>query len=360
MIKIPRAAIAKFEANYPEIFETGNLAEGKWNKALARFAAQYTGVKHAVPFSSNGSGTLAVLMLLKRHRGYKRVFIQSNTMYGVKTTSVSSGLDLIGTVPCTVTHLMPTAPQLKEFLRTVSNPSDCVFLMTHIGGVVNPDSVEIAQICKDNGVALVEDCAHSLGATLDGRHTGSFGVAGVYSLYATKAITAGEGGIAVTNDDDLARLLEKFQIYDRFDQVEEIGVNFRISELHALFSFSICELSEQIISNKAAIAKRYVAACLEAGIEFVDPFGNGQRGNHYKFSIIAKENAAEEFSEIKNRTSPVYDYTLGPDPDSLHTRHVCLPIWYGLEESVIAATVSQVVQAGHRRPGSARQAVGAT
>ena len=61
------------------------------------------------------------------------------------------------------------------------------------------------------------------------------GIAGVYSLYATKAISAGEGGIAITNDSDLAKMLSRFNIYDRFDQKQEIGINFRISEVQALF-----------------------------------------------------------------------------------------------------------------------------
>lgn len=342
MIKLPQPAISKFEKNYSEIFQTGNLAEGKWNLELAEFFKNYTRARYAMPFSSNGSGLLAILMLLKEHRGYKKIFIQSNTMYGVKTIASSSGLEFVGSVPCSVPQLMPSALQVSTFLDTLSNTQECVFLMTHIGGIVNPEINEISLICNERGVALVEDCAHSLGATLNGKHTGLFGVAGVYSLYATKAIAAGEGGIAVTNDPSLGKLIEKFQIYDRFDQKERIGVNFRISELQALFSLCICELSESIINNKALIADRYIAACKKVGIEYVDPYQNGQRGNHYKFSIIAKADISE-FTSIKNRTSPVYDYTLGTDPYSVHSKHICLPIWYELEENIIQETVEQIL-----------------
>ena len=342
MIKIPNAAILKFEKNYPEIFSTGNLAESKWNKELSFFFKNYTSSKYAMPFSSNGSGLLSILMLLKKHRGYKRIFIQSNTMYGVKTIASTSGLELFGYVPCSLPTLMPTADQVSKFIDNISNPKECVFMITHIGGIVNPEIVEIAEICKTKGIALVEDCAHSLGATLNGKHTGLFGVAGVYSLYATKAIAAGEGGIAVSDDEELGKLLDKFQIYDRFDQVEEIGVNFRISELQSLFSLSICELSEEIINNKARIADRYIESCQKVGIQYVDPYSNGQRGNHYKFSIIAKNNANIEFEAIKNRTSPVYDYALGDDPYLVHEKHICLPIWYDLEENIVQETIDQI------------------
>jgi perosamine synthetase len=343
MIKVPKKAIQKFEDNYPQIFETGNLAEGKWNIELASFFKSYTAAHYAMPFSSNGSGILAILMLLKHHRGYKNVIIQSNTMYGVKTIAKSSGLNLIGAVPCSLPSLMPTSQQVKDFVDQLQNISETVFLLTHVGGIVNPDILEIATICNERGIALVEDCAHSLGATLHGNHTGLFGVAGVYSLYATKAVAAGEGGIAVSNDPELGKLIDKFQIYDRFDQKEDIGVNFRISELQALFSLSVCELSEEIIANKARIADRYITACNQSGINYVNPYSNGQRANHYKFSIIAENDASKEFQSIVNRTSPVYDYCLGDDPQNIHNRHICLPIWFELEESVINSTIDQIL-----------------
>ena len=345
MIKLPATAIKKFEANYRDIFSTGNLAEGKWNIALSNFFKSYTGSPAAIPFSSNGSGLLAILVLLKRYRGFERVFIQSNTMYGVKTIAITSGLDYVGAVPCSIPSLMPTASQVRAFVATLDNPAKTVFLMSHIGGIANPDSLEIAAICKSSGVALVEDCAHSVGATLDGLHTGLFGVAGVYSLYATKAIAAGEGGIAVTRDAALGEQLSRFVIYDRFDQQQDVGVNFRVSELQALFALCMCELTEDIVANKQAIADRYMAACVSAGIQFVDPNGNGQRGNHYKFTLISDNCVDEEFSMIKNRTSPIYNYSLGEDPMRIVSRHICLPIWYQLEEHIVEETISQLLLA---------------
>ncbi|MGE5466092.1 MAG: DegT/DnrJ/EryC1/StrS family aminotransferase [Ignavibacteria bacterium] len=342
MIKIPQAAVDKFSRNFPEIFASGSLAEGKWNAALSAHFKAYAGAACAVPFSSNGSGLLAILAVLKRYRGFENVFIQSNTMYGVKTIAITSGLRYLGAVPCAMPSLMPTLAQVKEFIASIEKPERSVFLTSHIGGIVNPDIEAIAEACRAAGVALVEDCAHSLGATLNGKHTGLFGLAGVYSLYATKAIAAGEGGIAVTDDADLGDKLARFVIYDRFDQKQDIGVNFRISELQALFSLAMSELSEEIIANKAAIADRYIEACRAAGIAYVDPYAGGQRGNHYKFTLLADRNAATEFAAIRNRTSPVYDYALGADPQDIAKRHICLPIWYGLEESVIGETIAQV------------------
>ena len=65
------------------------------------------------------------------------IFHQSNTMYGVKTIAVSSGLDLCGFVDCELVYLMPTYEQVKSFIDSLEAPVDCVFLITHIGSWVN-------------------------------------------------------------------------------------------------------------------------------------------------------------------------------------------------------------------------------
>ena len=203
MIKLPSESIKLFEDNYKQIFSSGELAEGKWNDAVANWACKYTGAVNALAVNSNGTGLFALLRILKQYRSKKKIFLQSNTMYGVRTIAISSGLELCGYVDCSLDYLMPTYNQVKDYVDRFDKPEEYVFLLTHIGGWVNPDIERIAALCKERGISLIEDCAHSLGSLLKGKHTGLFGDAGVYSLYATKAIPVGEGGIVVTNDDDL-------------------------------------------------------------------------------------------------------------------------------------------------------------
>ena len=217
MIKLPENSIEFFKEHQNEIFNTGNLAEGKWNNSVAEWTCEFTNANEAIAVNSNGAGLFILLRILKQYYGKKRIFIQSNTMYGVRTISISSGLELCGYVDCTLEYLMPEYDNVVEFVSLLDKPEECVFLITHIGGWVNPDIISIAELCKEKGISLIEDCAHSLGSLLDGKHTGLFGDAGVYSLYATKTIPVGEGGIVVTNDKDLAEMANKFVIYDRFE-----------------------------------------------------------------------------------------------------------------------------------------------
>ena len=141
-----------------------------------------------------------------------------------------------------------------------------LILLSHIGGIINPDIEKIVALCKDENIILLEDCAHSFGATLYDKHSGLFGDAGVYSFYATKAIPAGEGGVVVTNNIELGELVSKFSIYDRFEQDLTIGNNIRISELQALFSYSVVKEWNNIMLNKSEIAQNYIEICIKNNI----------------------------------------------------------------------------------------------
>ncbi len=343
MIKLPKTSIKYFEENYKEIFISGNLAEGKWNAKVAQWACSFTSAPYALASNSNGSGILALLSVLKKFRDKKTIFLQSNTMYGVKTMSLTSGLELIGFVDCTLDYLMPTYDQVLSFVSRIDNPEESVFLLTHIGGWVNPDIEKIAELCRSRGIALIEDCAHSLGSTLNGKHTGLFGDAGVYSLYATKAVPAGEGGIVVTKDQDLHQKVTKYSIYDRFDQELNLGVNNRLSEIGALLCYSVLSETQAIIDNKYAIAEKYIAACDKYGWTYIDPSAYGQRSNLYKFILLSESlDARKDFEQIKTRTSPVYDYALGSDLGQVKDNHICLPIWYQLEDAEICKVISEL------------------
>ena len=343
MIKLPQKSISFFEKNYPEIFESGNLAEGDWISKVGSWATEYTGAPFAHPVNSNGTGIFSILNILKKYYKKKKIFLQSNTMYGVRTMSISSGLELCGYVDCSLDYLMPTCEQVVDFVNRLDNPSECVFLITHIGGWVNPDIEKIAKFCKSKNIMLIEDCAHSLGSTLNNNHTGLYGDAGVYSLYSTKAVPAGEGGIVVSNNEELHEMIKKFSIYDRFDQVLDIGINNRMSEINALLAYSVLQEIEEIIENKYEISNIYSKACDENGWTYIDPTAEGQRSNLYKFILCTNsDNPSEYFNQITSRTSPVYDYALGHDPQEIHKRHICLPIWYGLESNAIEKVISEL------------------
>jgi len=344
MIKLPERSIQTFKENIDEIFRSGFLAEGKWNKELANFVCKMTKAKRAIPTSSNGSGIVSLLNIYNYYKKRNRVLIQSNTMYGVKTMVPAGGCKLDGFINSRLESLMPGLSDVKNAISKYSDieKAELIILLSHIGGIVNPEIEEIAALCKEENIILIEDCAHSFGATLNGKHSGLFGNAGVYSFYSTKAIPAGEGGVIVTNDEEIGKMVFDFSIYDRFNQKLEIGFNNRVSEPQALLAYSVVKEWKEIIANKVIIANKYIKVCQELNINYISQNENGQKGNYYKFTIYHPTiPVSKRFPFLKTKTSPVYDYSLGVN-NPLADYHACLPIWYGQEKEVTDRVIDEL------------------
>ena len=343
LIKIPQSSLDFFKKNQDEIFNSGNLAEGPWNKKLSEKIKEISGSKNAVCVNSNGSGLVAILLIFKTYLGREEIMIQSNTMYGVKTIVGTAGFNLVNYIDCQIETLMPNFQDVKNAIKNYKGDKNkLVVMLSDIGGIINPDIEKIAKFLKQENVLLLEDAAHSFGSTLNNKFAGTFGDAGVYSYYSTKAIFAGEGGVAVTNNEQIGSLLQDFIAYDRFKQKMPIGCNIRLSELQALMIYSVVNDYKKIISNKTEIGEKYEEACKSSEIDFISQKHNSNIGNFYKFTVISpKEKVLKKYPTIKTTTSKVYDYALGDNKD-IPSRHLCLPIWYGLDKSIIDNVVLEL------------------
>ena len=342
LIKLPVATINFFKSKLDKIFDSGNLAEGPWNEKLSDFAKKYCGVDCATPTVSNGSGMMALLQIFKENDNRFKVLLQSNTMYGVKTLVISSGLELHGYIDCNPMTLMPDLSNVERAVKDVSDKQSLVIMLSHIGGIINPEIREIAAFCKQNNIVLLEDCAHSFGATYKKKHSGTFGDAGVYSFYATKAIPAGEGGIVITNNKEVGAILDNYVKYDRFNQAMNIGINIRPSEVQALLIYSVAKEVDHILKNKTDIAAKYIDACEELSIPFLRQDSTDNIGNYYKFIVLSEQgDISVDLPSLDTTTSKVYDYCLG-NTKVITTNHACLPIWYGQSPYVTEKVVKEL------------------
>jgi len=319
------------------------LSEGPWNDKLAESVTLITEHKYAIPTCSNGAGMMALLQIYKEYYGRRRVMIQSNTMYGVKTMVKAGGHELVGYIDCQLETLMPTLDHVKNAVNLYDGQkNELIILLSDIGGIINPDAERIADFCKLNNIIFLEDCAHSFGATLKGKHAGTFGNAGVYSFYSTKAVFAGEGGVVVTDDEELAKLVKGYSIYDRFEQQMSLGVNIRLPEIQALMIFSVVKYYRHIIDNKKKIAKKYIEKCREFNINYIDQDTENLKGNYYKFILLSQDMSINEYLPfLETKTSAVYDYVLG-NSNEIPDKHCCLPIWYGQEEENTAKVINEL------------------
>ena len=342
-IKLPNNSIDFFKKKQNEIFESGNLAEGPWNDQLSEKIKSISNVKNAICVNSNGSGLVALLLIYKEYYGRVNVMIQSNTMYGVKVMTKTAGYNLVDFIDCSLETLMPTFENLQKAVSNYKGKIDqLVILLSDIGGIINPEIEKISKFCKEKNIILLEDAAHSFGSTLNNKFSGTFGDAGVYSYYSTKAVFAGEGGVIVTNDDKIGNLMKDFIAYDRFKRKMEIGCNIRLSELQALMIYSVVKEYKEIIKNKSQIAEKYKDVCNSLKLQYIDQSATSNQGNYYKFTIISPDKEISKLlPKLKTTTSKVYDYALGKSKE-IPLKHICLPIWYRLEDSISDKAIKEI------------------
>ena len=164
--------------------------------ALEDDFAVYLGARFAVATNSGGSALLIALLAAGVRPG-DRVLMNAFTLAPVPGAVFRAGAEP-SYVECTEDFLVDL-----DDLERKAEGHDGVFLLSHMRGHI-ADMAAVTDICKRHGIALIEDCAHTLGASWDNTKSGSFGAAGCFSFQAYKHINAGEGGMLVTDDPDLA------------------------------------------------------------------------------------------------------------------------------------------------------------
>ncbi len=208
---------------------------------LEKEFAEYIGANYCVAFSSCGSSIYAALKCAGIQPGDK-VLTNAFTLAPVPGAIQNAGADPIF-VECTRNYSIDPV----DLERKAANGSARYFLLSYMRGHI-PDMDVISEICKKHQLYLIEDCAHTMGGGWDNQHTGTFGKIGCFSTQTYKHINSGEGGLLVTNDDDvIAQAIlysGSYMFYDAhlskpaaqvFEQYKKIIPNYslRMSNLQA-------------------------------------------------------------------------------------------------------------------------------
>jgi len=178
--------------------------EGEKIKELEEEFKKYLGVKYAFSFNSGRSAFLAILNSLNL-KGDNEILLQAFTCNAVPNPIIWSGLKPVY-VDCDEKTFNIDIEDLK---KKITKKSRVVVVQHTFGLPVDLD--EILEICRKNNLILIEDCAHSLGAEYRGKKVGTFGKAAFFSFSRDKVISSVYGGMVVTNDDNLAQKIRKFQ-----------------------------------------------------------------------------------------------------------------------------------------------------
>ncbi|MFN0159835.1 MAG: DegT/DnrJ/EryC1/StrS family aminotransferase [Burkholderiales bacterium] len=159
--------------------------------------AGYVGSKYCVAVSSCGAAMFIALKALGVKAGDK-VLTSTFTLSPVPGAIAHAGADAI-LIEASADYMTDVA----DLERKAATSGAKVLLLSHMRGHI-ADLKKVKAVCDQYGIAVVEDCAHTMGAKWDGKYTGTWGKVGCYSTQTYKHINSGEGGLLVTDDDDVA------------------------------------------------------------------------------------------------------------------------------------------------------------
>lgn len=300
---------------WDDIIKTNSWSHGKYTEIFEEKWSKYNNI-NSVSFSSWAGAAESVIKYFNLSK--KLILCPSNTFQATPMISIANGCK-VKFVDCNKFDLCISYEDLK---KKISLFSPAAVWVTHIGGHISFEIEKIQKLCKKKKIILIEDCAHAAGASYKNKLPGSWGDAGIYSLYATKTISTGEGGILVSKNKDLIEFSKSYKNYGK-PLSKIVGKNFRMSEFTAALGCIQIERLKNIVewkNNKViGLSKKYSNHL---------KLPTGMISGYYKFII---------FDKISNSTGKVYDIgchkifnekIILKNTDWINKNHWCVPIYY--------------------------------
>lgn len=245
---------AFLQTGLEKILDQGHLTNHTFVQSFENKFSRWNKSEFGVAVS-NGTTAIEAILRSLNVRG-KEVIIPSNTFIACAAAVYNAG----GTpILCDIEldYLSLDPAQMRE---KISRNTGAV-LAVHIGGIISPAIFEIRKICESLGVPLVEDCAHSHGASYQGIKAGNIGQAGAFSFHMTKVMTTGEGGMVVTSSESLKNELHSVRQFGKSEQNPIMhvrdGSNFKMTEMQALMGLLELQRVESRILKRQQIASVY-------------------------------------------------------------------------------------------------------
>ncbi|HSC02436.1 MAG TPA: DegT/DnrJ/EryC1/StrS family aminotransferase [Solirubrobacteraceae bacterium] len=311
----------RLHALIDEVIDSGHWSEGGMTKRFEAAWEAYNGVP-AVATGSWSGGAMAALHFAGVQG--ETVLCPSNTFMATPLAAINAGAT-VQFIDCNREDLCVS---FADFEAKAERFKPRAAFLVHIGGHIAFDTLQIAEYCAQNGIFLIEDCAHAHGAAWNGRRAGTYGDAGVYSLYATKTITTGEGGVLVSSRPEVIEHARAFRNYGK-PTYEVAGLNFRMNEFTAALGLVQIERLPEIVAFKNAVARAELDPMYPNRLELPEGMSSGL----YKYIV---------FDWLERSTGRVYDEPchriMGhdvdlPNSDWVARNHSCVPLYYRPESS---------------------------
>ena len=256
MIPVYQPSITNLEKKYVNdcLDSSWISSKGKYIDLFEKTFSQKTNVGYSV---SVCNGTVAL------HLALVALGIGQGDEVIVPTFTYIASVNAIlycGATPVFVDSLKDTwQVDPEDISKKITKKTKAIMIVHLYGQSCDMDS--ICKIARNNDLFLVEDCAEAFGTYYKGQHVGSFGDVSTYSFFGNKTITAGEGGMVVTNNETIHRralhlkgqgLAEHRQYWH-----DVVGYNYRMTNIACAIGQAQLERSDELISKKRKIAEYY-------------------------------------------------------------------------------------------------------
>lgn len=337
-----------------KVIKSGRLTLGTYTQQFEEAFCAFSDVTHAIAVNSGTSALEIVLRSLDITD--KEVLVPVNTNFATAIAAMNAG----GTVRFYDGGLFPELEHIEKKTTRKTN----VLIVVHIGGYITGEMERIVRYCRENDIILIEDASHAHGASLNGQKAGSFGLAGIFSLFPTKTITTCEGGVITTNSEEIYSLSMQYrdQGKRKTDGLHVYhGNSWRMSELHAIVGLSMLQSGVKDIHQRLTIIKHYetlLTSCdhitfpklsdhhIPAGykcVAFVESMEIKRRLYDYlkdKNIILAKG-----VYDIPLHRQPLFNDMIDdtfPTADDFSKKHICLPLWKDISPRSIERICTEI------------------
>jgi len=237
------------------VLRTSTLSLGPKLQEFEEKVAAYIGTKYAVAVNS---GTSAL------HLAAKAIGLKpGDEVITTPFTFVATANAIL------FEHATPIFADIDEHTYTI-DPNEIEKKITpKTKAIIDVDvfgypshKTELAAIAKKHNLKIIEDSAEAIGTTYDGKKVGSFFECGIFAFYPNKQLTTGEGGILVTNNEEIAKLAKSYRNQGRGEsgpwlQHVRIGYNYRLSDINCALGISQMNKVERILAKREKKAELY-------------------------------------------------------------------------------------------------------
>jgi dTDP-4-amino-4,6-dideoxygalactose transaminase len=318
-----------------------------------RVFGNYIGVKECIGVANGSDALVIALRALGVNRNDEVATVANAGFY------TCAALNQIGAQPIFIDiDLDSQLIDPKDFKSKVLTNKIKFLVVTHLYGQVAPIK-ELLDICIENGIRVLEDCAQAHGAQVDGKKVGSFGDISTFSFYPTKNLGAvGDGGAVLTNNIELAEKVRKIRQYGwgkKYEVEIENGVNSRLDELQAAFLLEKLENLDTWNKQRISIAEQYTKAFTGAKVKVLS---NTLEGVAHLF-VVLSDNRKELIDHLaKHKIQSAIHYPIADHKQKIYENRfkdiklpitedsvgkiLSLPIYPGMKQEDINHIISAV------------------